>query len=115
MLVAKQVFQSYIFILLLLQYYQPIYGFICQRETVDVLFMVKGTYEECRDQMRSLFGCFVDIEKGFDRVFIKPFDEVGVGKSGLPEVLERAVMSMCQGAKMKVKVGTWLSEKFLVL
>ena len=35
-------------------------------------------------------------------------------KKGIPEALFRAVMSLCKGAKTKVKVGTHLSEEFEV-
>ena len=35
-------------------------------------------------------------------------------KKGLPEVIVRAVMSLYHGAKTKVRVGTQLSEEFLV-
>ena len=54
--------------------------------------------------------CFVGIEKAFDRVPRK-----AMRKKGLPELIVRTVISLCHGAKMKVGVGSELSEKFLVL
>ena len=35
-------------------------------------------------------------------------------KKGLPELIGRAVMSLCRGAKTKAKVGSELFEEFLV-
>ena len=35
-------------------------------------------------------------------------------KKALPEIIVRAVMSLCHGAKKKVRVGSKLSEEFLV-
>ena len=35
-------------------------------------------------------------------------------KKGLPEVIVRAMMSICHGAKTKVQLGSELSEEFLV-
>ena len=56
--------------------------------------------------------CFVDMEKAFDRV---PGKSDGVGnKKGLPEVIVRAVISLYDGAKTRVRVGSAYSEKFEV-
>ena len=57
--------------------------------------------------------CFVDIEKAFDRVPRKAM-EWAMRKKGLSEVIVRAVMSLCHGTKTKVRVGSKLSEKFLI-
>ena len=40
--------------------------------------------------------------------------EWAMRKNGFPEAFVRAVMSLYKGAKTKVKVGTHLSEEFLV-
>ena len=40
--------------------------------------------------------------------------EWALKKKGILEALVRAVMSLCKGAKTKVKVGTYLYEKFEV-
>ena len=74
------------------------------RETTDALFVVRGTQEEHRDEKKKLYMCFVDIEKAFDRDGQRDGDGVGY-KKGLPEVIIRAVMSLCHGAKTKVRVG----------
>ena len=54
--------------------------------------------------------CFVHIEKAFERVPRKEM-EWAMRKKGLPEVIVRAVMSLYYGAKLKVQVGSELSEK----
>ena len=57
--------------------------------------------------------CFVDLEKAFDCVPRKMM-EWALRKKGLPEMLVIAVMSLYEGAKTKVRVGTELSEEFCV-
>ena len=57
--------------------------------------------------------CFVDLEKAFDRVPRKAL-EWAVMKKGIPEVMVRAVMSLYEGAKTRVRVGLELSEEFEV-
>ena len=57
--------------------------------------------------------CFVDIEKAFDRVPRKVMKWV-IRKKGLSEVKVRAVMSLYNGAKKRVRVGFTYSEEFKV-
>ena len=57
--------------------------------------------------------CFVDLEKAFDRVPRK-FMEWAMRKRGLPEAIVRAVMSLYEGARTRVRVGSELSEEFEV-
>ena len=57
--------------------------------------------------------CFVDMEKAFDRVPRKVM-EWAMRKKGLSEVTVRAVMSLYNGAKTRVRVGSAYSEEFEV-
>ena len=60
-----------------------------------------------------MYMCFVDLEKAFDRVPRRVM-EWAMRKKGLPEILVKAVMSLYEGAKTKVRVGSGLSEEFSV-
>ena len=57
--------------------------------------------------------CFVDMEKAFDRVPRKVM-EWAMRKKSLPEVMVRAVMSLYDGAKTGMRVGSAYSEEFKV-
>ena len=56
---------------------------------------------------------FVDLEKAFDRVLRKVL-EWKLRKTGIPEVLVRSVMSLYEGARIRVGVDSGLSEEFEV-
>ena len=49
--------------------------------------------------------CFVELDKDFDRVSRKVL-ELALRKEGIPEVLVRSVMSLCEGAKTRVEVDS---------
>ena len=53
------------------------------------------------------------MEKAFDRVPRKVL-EWGIRKRGIPEVMVRAVMSLYEGARTRVRVGLELSDEFEV-
>ena len=55
--------------------------------------------------------CFVDLEKTFDRVPRKVM-EWALRKKGLAEVLVQAVVSLYEGSRTKVKVGSGTSDEF---
>ena len=55
--------------------------------------------------------CFVDMEKAFDRVPSKVM-EWAMRKKGLSEVMVRAVMSLYDGAKTRVREGSEYLEEF---
>ena len=55
--------------------------------------------------------CFVDLEKEFDRVPRRVL-EWAMRKRGIPEAMVRAVMSLYEGAKTRVRVGLELSGSF---
>ena len=55
--------------------------------------------------------CFVDLEKAFDRVPRKVM-EWALRKKSLPEALVKAVMSLYEGLRTKVRVASGLSDEF---
>ena len=57
--------------------------------------------------------CFVDLEKAFDGVPRKVM-EWALRKKGLAEVLVQAEMSLYEGSRTKVRVGSGTSEEFRV-
>ena len=60
-----------------------------------------------------MYLCFVDLEKAFDRVPKRVMKWV-LRKKGLPEILVKAVMSLYEGSKTMVKVGSEFSEELYV-
>ena len=57
--------------------------------------------------------CFVDLEKASDSVPRKVL-EWAMKNKGIPEVMVRAVMSLYEGPKTRVRVGLELSKEFEV-
>lgn len=88
-------------------------GFMPGKGTMDALFVVRRLQEEYRAKGRNLYMCFVDLEKAFDRVPRKVM-EWAMRKKGLPEVMVKAVMSLYDGAKTKVKIDSKLTDEFSV-
>ena len=81
--------------------------------TTDALFVVLTMQEQYRNKKKKLYMCFMDIEKAFDRVPRKVM-QWAMRKKGLAEVIVRAVMSPYHGIETKVRVGSELSQEFLV-
>ena len=89
------------------------FGFMPGKGTVDAIFMVRRIQEEYQKKDKKLYMCFVDMEKAFDRVPRKVM-EWAMRKKGLSEVIVWAVMSLYDGAKTRVRVGSAYSEEFEV-
>ena len=81
--------------------------------TVDAIFTVRRIQEEYQKKDKNLYMCVVDMEKAFDRVPRKVM-ELAMRKNGLSEVMVRAVMSLYDGAKARVRVGSAYSKEFEV-
>ena len=81
--------------------------------TIDAVFILRRLQEAYLAKEKKLYMCFVDLEKAFDRVPRKVL-EWAMRKRGIPEVTVRAVMSLYEGAKTRVRVGLELSEEFEV-
>ena len=80
---------------------------------MNAIFIVRKMQEEYQTKDKKLYMCFVDMEKAFDRVPRK-VTEWAMRKKGLSEVMVRAVMSLYDGAKTRVRVRSAYSEEFKV-
>ena len=89
------------------------FGFMPGKGTVDAIFIVRRMQEEYQKKDKKLYMCFVDVNKAFDRVPRKVM-EWTMRKKGLSEVMVRAVVSLYDGAKTRVTVGSAYSEEFEV-
>ena len=89
------------------------FGFMPGKGTVDAIFIVRRMQEEYQKKDKKLYMCVVDMEKVFDRVPRKVM-EWAMRKKGSSEVIVQAVMSLYDGAKTRVRVGSAYSEEFEV-
>ena len=87
------------------------FGFMPGKGTTNALFIRRRMQEEFRGREKKLCLCFVDLEKAFDRVPRKVM-EWALRKKGLAEVLVQAVMSLYEGSRTKVRVGSGTSDEF---
>ena len=87
------------------------FGFMPGKGTTHASFILRKMQEEFRGREKKLYMCFVDLEKAFDRVPRKVM-EWALRKKGLAEVLVKAVMSLHEGSRTKVRVGSGTSEEF---
>ena len=90
------------------------FGFMPGRKTTDALFIVKRMQEEYREKDKKLYMCFMDFEKNCNRV-PRTVIQWALRKKRLPEILVKVVMSLYEGSKMKVKVGSEVLKKFSVV
>ena len=81
--------------------------------TTDAVFILRRLQEEYLDKEKNLYMYFVDLEKVFDRVPRRVL-EWAMRRRGIPEAMVRAVMSLYEGAKIRVRVGLELSQEFEV-
>ena len=89
------------------------FGFMPGKGTVDAMFIVRRMQKEYQKKDKKLYMCFVDIEKAFDGVPRKVM-ELAMRKKSLLEVMVRAVMSLYDGAKTRVRMGSAYSEEIEV-
>ena len=75
------------------------------------MFILRRLQEEYHAKGKQLCICFVDLEKGLDRVPRNVF-EFALRKIGIPDVLVRSVMGLYEGAKTRVRVDSEFSEEF---
>ena len=90
------------------------FGFMPGRGITDALFIVKRMQEGYGEKDKKLYMCIMDLEKTFDRVPRRVM-LWALKKKGLPDILVKAVMSLYEGSKMKVKIESEFSEEFYVV
>ena len=88
------------------------FGFMPGRGTVDAVLIVRRMQEKYQKMDQKLHMCFVDIEKAL--IEFQKSDAVAMRKKGLSEVMIRAIMSLYDGAKTRVKVRAAYSKEFEV-
>ena len=89
------------------------FGFMPGKGTIDAVYILRRLQEEYLDKEKKLYMYFFDLEKAFYRVPRRVL-EWAMRKRGIPEAMVRAVMSLYEGAKTRVRVGLQLSEDFEV-
>ena len=87
------------------------FAFVPGKDTIDAV-VILWMQEEYLAKQKKLYMCFVDLEIAFDKVPRKLM-EWAMGKKGIPDTSVGAVMSLYNGAKTKVIVGTQLSEEYI--
>ena len=89
------------------------FGLMPRKGTVNAIFIVRRMQEKYQKKDKKLYMCFVGMEKAFDRVPRKVMEQA-MRKKGLSEVMVRAVMSLYDGLKTRVRVGSAYSEELEV-
>ena len=89
------------------------FEFVPGKGTVDAIFIVRRMEEKYQNKDKKLYMCFVDMEKAFDRMPRKVI-KWAMRKKNLSKVMVWAVMSLYDGAKKRVRVGSSYLEEFEV-
>ena len=88
------------------------FDFIPGRGTTDGLFIVRRMQEEYRKKDEKLYKCFVNLEKAFDRVS-RRLIQLQLRKKEQPKILVKAVMSMYEVSKTKIKLDLNSQKNFI--
>ena len=110
MKIVERVLESGIRELLMIDEMQ--FGFMPGKSTTHASFILRRMQEEFRGREKKLFMCFLYLEKAFDRVPRKVMEWSLIKKKGLAEVMVQAVMSLYEGSRTKVRVGSGTSDEF---
>ena len=87
------------------------FGFMPGKDTIDLVIVVRRIQEQYLARQKKLYMCIVGLEKALDRVPRKVL-EWAMRYKLIPEAFVRAVVSLYEGVRTKVKVGTHPSEEF---
>ena len=88
------------------------FGFMPGKSKTHASFILRRMQEEFRGREKKLYMCFLYLEKAFDRVPRKVMEWSLIKKKGLAEVMVQAVMSLYEGSRTKVRVGSGTSDEF---
>ena len=80
------------------------FGIMPERGTIDAALILRRQQGEYQSKGKSCM-CFVDLDKGFDRVPRKVL-EWAMMKKGIPEVLVRSMMSLYDATKTRMRVDS---------
>ena len=89
------------------------FEFMPGKGTVDAIVIVRRMQEDYQKKDKKLYMCFVDMEKAFDRMPRKVM-EWAMRKKSLSQVMVRAIMSLYDGAKTRVRVESVYLEELKV-
>ena len=78
-------------------------NFMPGRRMTDALFIVKRMPKKYMEKDKKLHICLVNLEKAFDR-FPKRVIQWALRKKELPEILVKAVMSLYEGSRQRLKL-----------
>ena len=87
------------------------FGFVPGKSTMEPIFIVRQLMEKYREDKKSLYVVFVDLEKAYDKVPRSVLWEV-LEKKGVSKVYIDAIKDMYRDSKTSVRTGGGLSESF---
>ena len=79
------------------------FGFMPGKGSIHAVFPFKEVTIGVLNKEKKLYMCFVDLEKAYDMVPRRVL-EWAMRKRGIPETMVRAVMSLYEDAKTRVRV-----------
>ena len=90
---------------------EMLFAFMHEIGTIDVVFILRWMQEEYHAKGKKMYKSFVYLVKAFDGMQRK---ELGwaMRKKGLPDVLVRSVMILCEGEMTRDRVDSEFLEKF---
>ena len=87
------------------------FGFIPSSGTINPIFILQHLQERYMAKNTTLYICFIDLEKAFDRV-PREILRWSMRKVGVEEWLIKVVEAMYRHAKSKVRLGDTYSNTF---
>ncbi len=88
-------------------------GFRSNRSTIDQIFIIKMIMEKSREFNKSLFMCFIDIQKAYDSVNRDLLWRI-CKHYGLTDKIIRLLKLTYKNTRAKVRINGELSESFVI-